>query len=108
MFDVVPFSELPYIDHPVVYIVARGEPAAVSLGLLGLCLGVSGPGYFIRFGYVGETVFCGERHRRHHRASDFSNFGADIALLRVVADEKERCAIETDIRQFYSPPLNLE
>jgi hypothetical protein len=35
-------------------------------------------------------------------------FRADVALLRVVANETERCAIETDIRQFYDPPLNRE
>jgi hypothetical protein len=108
LFEVVPITDLPHIKAPVVYIVTRREHAASGLGLLGLCLGVGGPNFFLRFGYVGESCWCCERHRSHHRRFDFDRFGADIALVRVVDDERERCEIEKDIRWFYDPPLNRE
>jgi hypothetical protein len=53
---------------------------------LASCLGVSVPGHFLRFGYVGESEKCSERHRDHHLSLDFMLFGANVALVRVTSE----------------------
>ena len=48
------------------------------------------------------------RHCQHHRARQFDEFGADIALLRRVGNEALRRSIELEVRHRYDPPINRE
>ena len=90
LFDVYPFPDQEFKkDRAAVYVIGKTNPH----GLLQII-------------YVGETDDLSARFDNHHKASCFSNNGADAIGIHDEDDENKRLEIERDLKAQFEPVCN--
>ncbi len=89
MFAAVAFDETRFFGLPCVYLMGHDEAGAV-------------------IHYAGQTSKLSRRFAGHHQLDAAKARGATHALVLVVPEMRDRRELETLLRWYYRPPLNLE